>query len=392
MTQAPAHSPIGGSGYYRWKNCLGSVRLQKKMDRVSTSFADDGTEAHDLACAILVARSKKKPEPDLFGYEDDMVDHVLTYVDHMISIQRPGCVQLYEHRFHLKKIHPLLYGTADGITYYPDEKLLVISDLKYGAGVYVDVERNDQLLYYATGAVLSLPYPVHKVRIEIIQPRIQYAEAIRPWECDIFDILEFADELEKNALATEDPDAPLCAGDWCQFCPVSPSCPLLRVKAKVMMARHDATVGDMAELADDYRWLPILESMIKRKREYAYAQAEKGVKLNGLKLVKKKGRLAWKDEDDAGGDLRLAGMKAEQIFHKPTPPALLSPTQIKALPVKSVPFSSKKELHKFVDDLATTTTNAGHKLVLEEEDGEAVVPITAKTVFSARRKEIAELT
>lgn len=388
--QAPAHSPIGASSYKRWKNCPGSVRLAKTIENFSSDFADEGTEAHDLACAILTARAKGKPEPDLFGIDDDMIEHVLLYVDHMIELQEPGCIQLYEHRFHLKKVHPLCFGTADGVTYFPSKKLLVISDLKYGAGVYVDVERNDQLLYYATGAVLSLGLPVRHVRIEIIQPRITYAEAIRPWTCDIFDIWDFADELRNNAEATEDPNAPLCAGEWCQFCPVSAGCPLLKAKAKALVACETAKPTPEA-LADDLAWLPLLEGMIKRKREYAYKIAELGEKIPGWKLTPKRGHRVYADEEEAGAEMLFAGFDQTQMHTVPKLPTLLSPAQIEALPLTATPFKTKKELKAFVTSL-TTTISSGHKLVLETEPGEEVKPVTAKSVFSARRKEIAELT
>lgn len=393
MDQAPAHSPIGASGYHRWKHCPGSVREAKTMENISSDYADEGTEAHDLACAILTARQKGKPEPDLFGLDDGMVDHVFTYVDHMMSLQRGDFIQLYEHRFHLKKIHPLLYGTADGVTYYPEKHLLVISDLKYGAGVYVDVERNEQLLYYATGAVISLGWAVRKVRIEIIQPRITYAEAIRPWECDIFDIWDFAEQLKEDALATMDPSAPLRAGDWCQFCPAAPTCPLLQMKMKIFVTREQVGMKDnvIEQLAADLGWLPILEKAIKRKREYAYAMAERGETVPGWKLVKKRGHRFWKNKDEAAGDLVLAGIPRDMLLTKPTERELLSPAQIEALPLKEIPFASKNQLKKFVADL-TDTKSSGHKLVPQDADGEEVKVVTAKTAFSARRKEIAELT
>ena len=380
--ETAAHSPIGASGYYRWKKCPGSVALSKDAANLSSEFADEGTAAHNLAEEILVARRDGTPEPDLFMYDDDFIDPILIYVDHMESLQVGNYIQKFEHRFHLKEIHPLCFGTADGVTFYPDEQLLVISDYKHGAGLFVEIEENDQLNYYAVGAVLSLGFPVKTIRIEIIQPRITYAEAIRPWETDIFDLWDFADQLKQDALATEDPNAPLSAGDWCAFCPAAPKCPLLRLKAKIEMQKIEMGVVETLEtIAQELEWIPILEAAFRRKREYAYAMAEKGEDVPGYKLVEKRGKRAWKDEEDAGGDLRLVGLTYDQLFKPPKPAEMKSPAQIEALKVGEIPFATKKALKEFVED-RVENKSSGHKLVPIDHDGEAIKPVTAKSVFS----------
>lgn len=390
----PAHSPIGASSYKRWKNCPGSVNLAKRFKSWSSVFAEEGTEAHDLAYRILIARRKKMPTPDLIGYDDDMLEHVLFYVDHMLSMKRKGAIQLYEHKFHLKAIHPLCFGTADGVTYYPDKKLLVISDFKYGAGRFVDANKNDQLLYYATGAVLSLGFPAETIRIEIIQPRLTYAESIRPWECTRADIDAFAKQLRIDAKATEDPNAPLCAGEWCVDCTAAPGCPLLRLKAKVLMSYADREVTP-EELAADLEWIDTLKAVFQRKHEYAYNMAMRGETIPGWKLVEKRGHRKWKvDPDELADDLVLSGFTADQVLTPPVARVLKSPAQIEALPVgknTNTAFKTKKDLKEFVKQY-TVTSSSGFKLAPEHDAGEAVKPVMAKSVFSAIPKnEIAEL-
>lgn len=389
--QLPKHSPIGASGMKRWKNCPGSVRLSRDVPKYSSAYAEEGTQAHELAEAILVAKRDRKPLPDMMEYEDEMIEAVGIYVDHMIALQRPGCIQLYEHKFHLKKIHQDLFGTSDGVTYYPDQELLIISDLKYGAGVYVDVVKNEQLMYYATGAVLTLGFTVRRVRIEIIQPRINTAEAIRPWECDIFDILEFADQLREYALKTEDPNAPLAAGDWCKWCPAAPVCPLLKQQARALAQRVFAPTKkdiDYNELADTLDWLPVLENWISATREFAYNRAMAGTKIPRHKIVNKRATAKFMNE-----------MKALKAVSKKTGIPLadlyaikrkaMSPAQIKQIPADKMRIK-KKDLEQFLEDYIERKPS-GYALVHESDDRAEVQQVSAKSVFSASRKEIAEL-
>ncbi len=389
----PVHSPIGASSMKRWANCPGSVARAKGLPNYSSAAAREGTDAHTLGEKILIAKRDKKPLPDMMEYDAETIDAVMVYVDHMLSLQKPGSTQLYEHRFHLKDIHPDLYGTADGVTYYPKEKLLIISDYKHGAGVFVDVVKNDQLMYYATGAVLTLGFAVNKVRIEIIQPRIRSAEAIRPWECDIFDIWEFADELRKAVARTEDPNAPLCAGDWCKFCPVAAAnaCPLIRQQARALAQRVFSPTAkvDYDELEDTLDWFPVFESWISGVREFAYNRAMAGQKFKRHKLVPKRATRQFKDEDKALVAIsKYTGIPRSELYIVRR--AAMSPSQIEQIPVKKMRVK-KVDLEKFLEG-QVERVSSGFTLVHESDNRKAVDKVSAKSVFSASRDTIAELT
>ena len=383
--EKPAHSPIGASGMKRWKNCPGSVRLSVGIPNYSSVAADHGTRAHDLAEKILIAKRDKKPMPDMIEYDDETIDAVMVYVDHMLALQRPGCTQLYEHRFHLKDIHPDLYGTADGVTYYPKEKLLIISDYKHGAGVYVDVVKNDQLLYYALGAVLTLGFAVNKVRIEIIQPRINTAEAIRPWECDIFDIWEFADELREYAKRTEDPNAPLAAGEWCRWCPAAPVCPLIKQQARALAQRVFAPTAkvDYDELEDVLDWLPVLEAWISSTREFAYNRGMAGHKFKRHKIVAKRATRKFKNEIKALKSIaRYVGLSFADMYIIKR--QALSPSQVEALPADKI-NKTKKHLKEFIEG-HVERVSSGFTLVHESDERPPAQQVSAKSVFSTVRK------
>lgn len=385
----PEHSPIGASGMSRWKNCPGSVALSKTVKNYSSEYADEGTEAHTLGERMLVALRDGTEKPDLSEYDDEMVDAVKVYVDHVRALRRPGCTQLYEHRFHLKEIHEELYGTADCVTYYPDEKLIIITDYKHGAGVFVDAEKNDQLMYYATGAVLSLGVVVHKIRIEIVQPRIMTAQAIRPWECDIFDIMEFADQLKQYALETEKPDAPLKAGDWCRWCAARPKCPLLKSKARELTKQVFAPSEDvdMEELEETLEWLPVLEHWITGTREYAYNRAMAGHEFKRHKLVRKRATRKYKNETKAIKAISKAtGVRFSDLFVIDR--KAMSPAQVEAIPAKDMKMK-KSELSKFLGNL-TEKVSSGFNLVPASDDRPTAERVSAKSVFTAHRSKAAD--
>ncbi|WP_164243209.1 DUF2800 domain-containing protein, partial [Stenotrophomonas maltophilia] len=70
---------------------------------------------------------------------------------------------------------------------------------------------------------------VEKITSVIIQPRAYHKDgAVREETIDLFDLYEFESELAVAAQATDDPNAPLVAGEHCKFCPAAHGCEALR--------------------------------------------------------------------------------------------------------------------------------------------------------------------
>ncbi len=381
---------------HRWRNCPGSVQLARSVPKdinLSSVYAEEGTEAHALAKDILEARKSGALEPDTIDKDPEMVDMVDLYVQHLMALgkETKDAVQLFEYRFDLSSLWPGCFGTADGVTYYPAQKLLVVTDLKYGAGILVDVVRSDQLMYYALGAVLALGWEVHKVRLEIVQPRTWVGEPISSWETDIFELYEFADELVEAARATVDETMRLRVGPWCRFCPAAAAnqCPLLREKAKALASaeyvNYDIEPVDYAEIGRLLAWFPVLKAWMSGVDQFAYAAAMRGVKIPGRKLVPKYGRKSWRNAAEAENNLRALGFGNDSIISKPKPVELLSPSQIAALPVKGRGIS-KKDLKTAVDRLSHSISS-GYALVPEEDTREAVREITFETAFGSAEED-----
>jgi hypothetical protein len=312
-----AHSPIGASSMHRWEKCPGSVRECKGVKQFESESAKEGTIAHDK-CEVLLAYEILKTKKLAFNKVIEETDQDTLYAcyDYVNTIKddinESGCEPkldenfFIEHKFDLSSVHPGLFGTADCVFYNEDKKELNVYDYKHGAGHPVDVVGNVQLLYYGLGALLSTGLPCTTVVLTIVQPRCPHPDGpIRRWEVSAMDLMEFSDRLKKAALATEDPDAPLVAGDHCKFCAVAGKCQTLRdLAVKRAMTEFDEFKDDAEKLSEVLKWLPMIEDFVRNVKRYAYMQAVQGKVPLGHKLVEKRATRKWaKTEEETAQDL-----------------------------------------------------------------------------------------
>lgn len=226
----PDHSPIGASSMPRWKTCPGSVRLSRGIVSETSVYAKEGIFGHEKAAERLEFKRWG------IGLDAEMIEHLSVYVDAVekdrFTDRDEKDLFLVEHKFHLKEIHPDLFGTADAVVYKAKKKKLIVHDLKYGAGISVNAEKNDQLLYYGLGALLSTGVPCTEVELVISQPRCPHKLGpVRRWALPAVEMIEFAADLAIYATRTEDPNAELVDGRHCWFCPAKSLCPRIREKS-----------------------------------------------------------------------------------------------------------------------------------------------------------------
>jgi len=103
---------------------------------------------------------------------------------------------------------PGAFGTADLLIVLEDR--LVVADWKFGARVRVEVEGNDQLLYYAAASMHTYPRLRRPtVELAIIQGDLSACtvpvEAVDIW------LVRYRQALARNTFER---------GDWCRWCPV----------------------------------------------------------------------------------------------------------------------------------------------------------------------------
>ncbi len=212
--------------------------------------------------------------------------------------------------------HGPMFGTNDASILLPFD-LLRVYDYKHGQGVIVEVEDNSQELYYALGIAREVDWCFSELELVIIQPRAAHADGpVRRWRCTAERLRAFEEELRQAAIATEDPDAPLKAGDHCGFCPGAAYCSSLRDKAFEVACLEFQAVTEGSDVIaltstdepgpltteDDLRTameaIPMLDAFIKSVETEALRRLREapGGQAFGHKLVRKRSIRAWRKD------------------------------------------------------------------------------------------------
>lgn len=301
----PVHSPLGASAAERWMNCPGSNVLLDTLDlppSEETDYAKEGVAAHELSAVCL--RDGSEPwmyaETDWMGYKVDgeMVDALGIYLMTLAEVRashRLVIKELIEYRIS-GDFHPLFYGTVDSAII--GEDIIDITDLKYGAGIAVDVEKNPQLMYYAVGILSKFMGPT-KVRLRIVQPRAFHINGpVRVWETTSTELLQWRDEVLIPAMSRAEIDVTLAPGDWCRFCPAKLACPLLTSLFGASIAADATVVPNFSNegLARNYALVDAVKHYLKALEAEVYRRMSHGEKVPGYKLVPKKANRVFTPE------------------------------------------------------------------------------------------------
>ena len=374
----------------RWEldHCPGSVRLSAGLESKSGFAAAEGTVAHSLAEMALNGEPFREQlgkviHQDGFDIEvtKEMLDHVHEYKVIVDDLSDEDTIRHVEHKFHLKELHPSLFGTADCVLWHPGRRHLDAVDFKYGAGHAVEATDNVQLQYYAVGAVMTLGYAPLTIANHIVQPRCPHHEGPhRTAEMDPLGLLDFAAYLVASVKETEKPDAAIRAGDWCRYCPaagVPGRCPaqtkLANEMAKVAFA--PAVAYDPAELS---RWLdrlPVLEAQIKAVREFAYNEAEAGRAPPKYKLVEKQAVAKWAPDATPASVAKALKLKVADVT---APAKIIGITEMKKL----VPGKNDKERAAVLAPFVVKESS-GHTLV-HEDDRRPAIALSPQAAFAGK--------
>ncbi len=346
------HARLAPSAASRWMNCPGSIALSEGIPDSSSAAAREGTFAHEIAEKALVSGrtaahfigvKSGKGETDIvdeFTCDAEMAEHVQHYVDAVLSIPTENPDDLHvEDKVALVGLRDDITGTVDA--WVREGETLHVFDLKYGAGVFVDVRHNPQLMIYALGVLLSnesLRLYVNTVVLHVVQPRHHTATAKDEGghsSC-VLDGVELRqwgrDDLYDAANATVDDALRLATGSWCKFCPAKPQCPALRQLTHDVAAHAfsdvstpakappDPSTLDDAELARVLRAAPLVADWLAAVHVTATKRARNGHAIPGNKLARAKTNRAWKDPAAAVQALDLMGVDP-YADRKPVSPA-----------------------------------------------------------------------
>lgn len=381
-----AHAVLSASGAHRWLICTPSARLEEQFPDTISDAAGEGTIAHELAELKLRhyfqtmdfgkqkytrALNKLKKE-DLWN--DEMQGYTEEYLDYVkqVAMEFNGMPSVrIESQLDLSTYIPEGFGTADCILL--GERILHVFDFKYGKGVPVSAEGNPQLSLYALGAYESykLLYPVNKVVLHIVQPRL--ADGFSRWECSIEELLSFGEYIKQRAALAWKGEGKFYPGeDTCRFCRAKGRCRAradknvelaFAVGRKPPLISNEEVGKYLLQGEDVAKWLKDLQ-------EIALAECLAGNMVPGWKAVEGRGSRDWSDMDQAFAVLQKRGIPEALLWEKR--PLTLAQVE------KTV---GKKDFNEYVGSYVVK--NPGKPTLVKESDKREAITnkITAAEVF-----------
>lgn len=357
------HAKLSPSGAHRWMTCPGSVQLEAEYPDNSNSYSREGTAAHELAAMVLEdvgAHAKdyigKKIRYDDHGEEvlwevtPDMADYVDDYVKFVRERAR-GKILHVERKLGIEHItgEQGATGTSDVVIIDGDQEAIEVIDLKYGMGVRVDAENNEQMQLYALGALheYDLIYDLSWVTMIVHQPRLNH---VSEWNISTHELEQFGYVAAVKAkdvstaityhgqLDTWNDDYLNPGEKQCRFCKAKATCPALLADMSEIVSGSVASADDFAQFlpqtvdsqsGDNY--LPMamakvgmVEDWCKAVRAEVERRLLAGKQVDGYKLVEgRRGNRAWHDEAEVEKLFKSFRLKQEEMYDF----KLISPTK-----------------------------------------------------------------
>lgn len=326
-----AHALLGPSGASRWLACTPSARLETQFPDKNSTYAQEGSVAHNLGELKLQEylklvsktafnRDLKKIKASEY-YNQAMNEYTDDYKVYCIEAfndaqEKTKDAQIYlEVRLDLAKWIPGGFGTGDCVI-IADGTLHVI-DLKYGTGVPVSSENNKQMMLYGLAAYnqYEMLYDIDTIRMTIFQPRISN---VSTWEISVADLLNWVDsELVPKAQMAWKGEGEYVAGSHCQFCRAKTIC-RAHTEMQMQLARHDFKAPPLLEpeeVAEILEKGSSFKSWVEEVSNYALEQAVNFQKeWPGFKLVSGRSVRVITDQDKAAEVLTKEGFKEDEIW------------------------------------------------------------------------------
>lgn len=336
--------------------CPASVLLEDKMPRTTSVYAEEGTEAHELAETILTGKVYPKTTPEMFAF-------VKTYTEFCVS-ETDGDTDEYvvEYRLDLGHLAKDMFGTLDFGRWRESTGELLVVDLKYGTGKGVYPQRNPQLMAYASGLARFFEVEPKTVRVVVVQPRQD--TPIRQWTFDGLDLFDFEQDVIAAAAAAFGPDPAFNPGDHCRWCKAASSCPAMMTKAKsIALDDYSADGGELSnavgidpdKLGEALKLARMMTAWAKSVEDMAAEKATAGRNPTGFEWVPTRPSKKWKDADEAARFLGGLGLDERLYMNEPD---IRTPLQVIASVGKVLKDDELEDLNEYV-----ALVSGGHKLV-----------------------------
>lgn len=307
------HAILSPSSAKRWIHCTPSALLAEAAGSKSSVYAEEGTLAHEIAEHALTQYLEGIYDPiidEALPIKDehlknplfniDMANYIRDYCDYVIGEnyemqkQDGACQMFLERKVDITDYAPDSFGSVD-VTLVSDKTIHII-DLKYGAGVKVTADHNEQMMLYALGTLKAAMSPnITKIRMTIAQVRLDHYDT---FEMSKGELLDWAEKVLKPAAkAAIQGKGKQVIGSWCGFCPVKAQC---RAQRDAILADFDEKPEPLLlsdeEIVDLIDKIDTYKSWIESVNKYVYDRAIQGYKWEGYKLVAGRTSRVIKDE------------------------------------------------------------------------------------------------
>ena len=238
----PNHAFNSPSGMPAAMLCNAKPWREQPFPESTNASADEGTAAHFLQEQCL---EKGVEASHFIGTRIQVKDGKTEF---HTSGQWPVGID-FAHE--VQKSLDVIYSLAEGATIYPEQtlsiefitgeqgatgtsdviivkgKTLICADLKFGRGVQVFAEGNEQLLMYGASAVADFDAlgEIEEIELHILQPRLNHFDC---WKLSITEMDERIEEIRqvsKRILAGPEGLTAVPGDKQCRFCKASATCP-----------------------------------------------------------------------------------------------------------------------------------------------------------------------
>ena len=281
----------------------------------------------------------------------ELYNEKITVALDLLNVIDPDKALVYEveTKVGFGDVLPGVFGSTDLVGRMGDRAIVL--DWKFGDGVVVSAEENEQLMFYAAAAMRTPETAWAFDECEDIELVIVQPPMIRRWVTTKDRIARFERDLVKAVMAAQQPEAKLAMGDHCRWCAAKPICPQMtgsvdRALAAQIKELNVEQLGAYLTQADQ------LEGWIKDLRGLATQLLEANTPVPGYKLVAKRGVRQWVDESKIRVQLAAMGINPYKE------PELISPAQ------------AEKELKKSklaLPDDSVVSVSSGTTLVPEND-------------------------
>lgn len=326
-----AHAKLSASGASRWATCPGSVQMEEGIPDTESVYAKEGTLAHELSelklkhyldskgfgkrklnAAVKKIKDDELYQAEMDGFTDNYVDFIK---EKALSFPSKPYIEI-EKRVDFSSWVPGGFGTCDCILIHGST--LSIIDLKYGKGVPVSAEKNEQLILYALGAynAFSLIYDIKKIEMNIVQPRLNNYSS---WEVDLTELLLWGDYFNVQSSKALSGDGELVpSAKACKFCKARDICSAraennLALESEIHLNPNEIPRDKLFEYIsrgeDIAKWVNDLKA-------YALNLCLSSEDVKGLKAVAGRTSRSWTNQDEALKKLMDGGIDEAIIFDK----------------------------------------------------------------------------